>query len=199
MNLRKLLYLPTKEQLALLTADVERILNKCDKIASAEYKDQKDARDSHDSICPNCHVRKDGNNIVNKIREVHGKGSVSGSFSLGFGSVSGSMAIDTNEVNHCNNCGNEWKKFKVKYVSKTDVVRVALNYLGDIYEDPERNKKFSWKVEAIEVFDGCYAESISALMSKNSHYMRLTTKRHLTLHRLRLNFKTVFVDEIRNN
>jgi len=192
MNLRKLLYFPTKEQQALLIVDVQEIMVRCDKIASSEYKDQKEARESHDSICPNCHTRKDGNNIVDKIRQVQGKGKVSGSFYLGFGSVVGNMEVDTGEVNHCNHCGNEWKKFKVKYISKTDIVRVALNYLGELYDNPERNKKFSWKTEAVQVFDGCYAESIIALVSKNSHYMHLITKKHLTVSRLRQNFKSVF-------
>jgi len=192
MNLRKLLYFPTDEQLATLTADVQRIVARCDKIASEEYRDLKDAKDSHDSVCPVCRTRKEGSNIVDRIASVEGKGKVDGDFTLGFGKVTGSMNIDTEAVNHCNTCGNEWKKFKIKYISKTDILRVALNYLGEMYENPKHNKKMSWKVEAIQVFDGCSAEAIYALIGKNNYYMRSAAKRYLTLSNLRVNFKSIF-------
>ena len=190
MNLRKLLYIPTKEQIALLQADVQNILKQCDVIASSEYRDQKEAKESHDGVCPKCRARKE--DIVDKIRQVQGKGSVGGSFNLGFGSVSGSMSIDTDEVNHCNKCGNEWKKMKTKYVSASDIVRVTLNYLGDIFDDPDHNKKLKWKLEAIEVFNDCYAESIMVLKSNHSYYMHSNTNNELTYSKLRKYYKSVF-------
>lgn len=195
--IRKILNYKNKDQELLVLADVERVLEKCDTIASKEYAEQKDARDSHDSLCPNCRKRKDNNNIVNKIRQVQGKGNVSGSFSLGFGSVSGHMEVDTKAVNHCNNCGNEWEKFKVKYVSKSDIVRVALNYLGSILENPEE-KKYSWKVEAIQVFNDCYAETIAHLRGEHSSYIYSSTERQLKLFKLRRYYKSVF-DEGKEN
>lgn len=189
MNLRKLLYLPTSKQKAVLAADIEQILSKCDKIASQEWKEIKENQKSRDGQCPNCKARED---IVNKIRQVKGSGNVGGNFYFGFGSVSGSMSLDTDEVNHCNNCGNEWKKSKTKYISKTDILRVALNYLGDIYKDPETNKKMSWKMEAIQVFDNCCAEAIKILVDKHSYNLYYKTKTQLTFHNLRRYYKSVF-------
>jgi len=194
--IRKFLNYKTKDQELLVRADVEKVLEKCDAIASKEYAEQKEARDSHDSVCPNCRKRKDNNNIVNKIRQVHGKGDVSGSFSLGFGSVSGHMEIDTKAVNHCNSCGNEWEKYKVKYVSKSDIVRVAMNYLGSILEKPSE-KKYSWKVEAIQVFNDCYAETIVHLRNENSCYIYTSTESQLKLYKLRRYYKSVFDKEVR--
>jgi hypothetical protein len=191
--IRKILNFKNKEQELLVLADVQNILDKCDVIASKEYAEQKEARESHDSVCPACRTRKEKNNIVNKIRQVHGKGSVGGNL---FG-VSGYMEVDTDEVNHCNACGNEWKKFKIKYVSKSDIVRVALNYLGSILKDPEE-KKYTWKIEAIKVFDDCYAETIVRLRDENSSYIYSSTESQLKLNILRYYYKSVF-DEGKKN
>ena len=65
MNIRKLLYLPTAEQKNVLVADIEQIMTKCDKIASVEWKEQKENQKSHDGICPKCRARQE--DIVDKI------------------------------------------------------------------------------------------------------------------------------------
>jgi hypothetical protein len=166
MNLRKLFNFPSKFQEALIAADVASILAKCDDIATSEYKDQRAARNSHDEVCPNCHGGKE--NIVNKIAQVQGSGSVGGTFHLGYGSISGSVSIDSTEVNHCNKCGNQWKKFKMVYVDKTDILKVSLNYLSTILKNPEE-KNYRWKMEAIKVFDGCNIETI-LMFDKDSKY-----------------------------
>lgn len=198
--IRKLLNFKTKDQELLVLADIEKVLEKCDAIASKEYAEQKEARESRDGVCPNCKASKqhEKNAIVNRISNVQGKGNVSGSFSLGFGNVSGHMEVDTQEVNHCNKCGNEWKKFKIKYISKSDIVRVALNYLGEIFADPDHNKKLNWKMEAIQVFDGCYAETIVRLRNEHSSFIYSTTESQLKLNKLRRYYKSVF-DEGKEN
>ena len=196
MNIRKLLYLPTEAQKKILAADIEHILNACDKIATHEWEEQREIQKIHDGVCPKCRARQE--DIVDKIRQVHGEGEVSGSFSLGFGSVSGSMSIDTNEVNHCNKCGNEWKKFKTIYVDKTNILITTLNYLGDIFENPD-NKKHSWKMEAIQVFDDCSAEAIMVLVGKHSYNLWNSTKRVVTISRLRKHYKSVFDTKNKKN
>jgi len=185
--IRKLLNLPTKTQKAILINDVENIMIDCNKIANQEWKEQKENQQSHDGQCPKCRARKE--DIVNKIRHVQGSGKVNGNFYLG--SVSGLISIDTDEVNYCNKCGNEWKKFKTKYISKTDIVKVALNYLTQIYENPEHNKKMSWKLETIQVFDGCCAEAIRILVIKYSPNL----KNKLPISNLRRQYKSVFDKE----
>lgn len=189
MNLRKFSNIPTQRQLAIIEQDNNHILDECDKIAEDERKDLKRSQESHDYICPKCRAKRE--DIVNKIRKVSGGGRVSGDFFLGFGSVNGSLSIDTHAVNHCNKCGNEWEKFKSKSISRTDVLRVCLNYLADIIKKPEE-KKYSWKVDAVKVFDGCSAETIRALILKESHWLRSDTNIILTLRILRRHYKSVY-------
>jgi len=169
MNLRRLFNCPSKSQKALIATDVASVMLKCDILATAEYREQREAKDSHDNVCPNCQARKES--IVNKIAQVKGSGSVGGTFHLGYGSVSGSMSVDTFEVNHCNKCGNQWKKSKLIYISKTDIVRVSINYLYTILNNPEE-KQYRFKTETIKVFDGCYIETILQLAKQNESLIR---------------------------
>jgi len=192
MNLRKIFYLPTEAQKAIMGQEIEQIMNKCDKIADVEWKEQRENQKILDDACPKCRARQE--NIVNKIRQVHGDGNVSGSFSLGFGSVGGRMSINTDEVNHCNKCGNEWKKYKIKYISQSTVLIKALNYLAEIIENP-KEKKYHWKLKAIRVFDGCCAETIRVLVEKNQYSVYSRTKILLCHYNLRPYYKSVFDGE----
>lgn len=188
MNLRKLLNIITKKDKNIINDDIEKILSYCDNIASVEWREQKENQIAHDGQCPNCR----GKDVVDKITDVNGKGRLNGDFRLGFGSVNGSLNISTSEVNHCNNCGNQWKKFQTKVITKTDIVRVALNYLGDIVNDPEKNKNFDWKHDAIKVFENSYAETIKTLIIKHKDYLRSTTLNVLTTKKLRKIYKSIF-------
>jgi hypothetical protein len=189
MNLRKLFNLFSAAQKALLEEDKKNVLSKCNVIANKEWADQKENQESHDNVCPNCRTGKQ--DIVNKIRNTHGKGDVSGSFRLGFGDISGHMEIDTDDVNHCNKCGNEWKKFKTKFVSTSDIVRVALKYLGDMLDNP-KEKEYSWKVETVRVFENCYAETIFLLRKEHDAYLFSNQREQLTNSNLRQRYKSVF-------
>ncbi len=184
------LYFLTKKQKQILGADAENVLSKCDKIAKIERDDMYEEQKRHDGICPNCRAKKtdDGSNIVNKIARVQGGGSVGGNL---FG-VSGSMSVDTNIVNHCNKCGNEWKKFETKAISQTNILRVCLNYLGEIFKDPTIQKKYEWKMEAISVFDDCFAETIYHFRLKESDYLWSAANTYLHLHNLRKHYKSIF-------
>jgi len=189
MNIRRLFNFSSKMQQAIISADVTSVLEKCQVIANAEYKDQKDAQESHDNVCPNCQARKD--KIVNKISNVEGSGKVNGLFHLGYGNVNGSMSITTDEVRHCNVCGNEWKTYKLKYVSKTEISRVALKYLAAIITDP-KEKQYNFKVETIKVFDDCYLETILHLVKENELYLNSSSIEVLTYKRLRYYFKSIY-------
>ena len=166
MNLFKSFNIRNAKQIVALIDETELIKQRCEKIASQEYEEQKENQRTHDNRCPLCRAKK--NQIVDKIEQVEGKGNVSGNL---FG-VSGSMEIDTNTVNHCNVCGHQWKKFKTKYVSKTDILRVTLKYLNDLIDNPEHNKRLTWKIEAIQVFDGCHAEAITMMANEEKRYVR---------------------------
>lgn len=169
MWIYRILNILNEKQKEIISIEKKKILNNCSVIASAENLEQGEAKKSHDDVCPNCHARKD--NIVNKIRDVIGKGDVSGSFHFGYGSVSGTMTINTFEVNHCNVCGNEWKKYNVRYVSNIEILKVALKYLIDILNDPKQ-KEYSWKLQTIKVFDNCNVETIMLLCKEYKLFLK---------------------------
>jgi hypothetical protein len=193
MNLRKLIYLPNRKHKKMMVNDIKTIMERCHKIAGQEYQEQKENQRAHDEICPRCRAMQD--KIVDRIRSVEGEGKVDGDFYLGFGSVKGRMKIETEAVNYCKTCKNEWKKFNVKYVSQTDIVRVALNYLAEIIDSPAHNKRMTWKTEAAQVFDGCSAESIRFLRDKHKNYLRSLTLRTLKIRKLRKYYVSVFDGE----
>ena len=181
MKLRKLLNLLTPEQTELLLADIEVIAKRYMEVGYIERKEQTENQRSRDGKCPKC--RTSGDNIVDRIAAVEGEGDVSGNL---FG-VSGRMSIETKAVNHCK-CGHEWEKFKTRTITDRSVLIVILNYLSDMIRNPEHNQRLSWKVEAIEVFKGCYAESIYELQKKHKRSLRSP----LTLTQLRSNYKSIF-------
>ena len=183
MNIRKILYLPTDTQKSIIAADIKLILEKCEKIASQEWKEQKENQASHDGVCPKCKARKE--DIVDKIRQVQGNFN----FKKKLFTSHIIISIDTYEVNKCICCSNEWKKFKIKYITKTDVVRVALKYLADVINNND-NKK--WKLETIQIFDGSYAESIHLILNNNHNYLSDDVCSKLKLYYLRKHYKSVF-------
>ena len=113
MNILKFFNLKSKKQKLRISADIENILLKCDNIANKEYNDEKLEQKSHNEICPNCQAIK--GSIVNKISHIKGTGQVHNHIMTGRSELK--INIDTFEVNHCNVCGNEWKKYNLKYVS----------------------------------------------------------------------------------
>lgn len=177
--------MPSKAQEKLYKDDMERVKTICSKIADRKNTEKRSAQSNADGTCPHCGARKD---IVNKIRRVEGSGHVGGNL---FG-VSGSISIDTNDVNHCNSCGNEWKKYKFDYKWNADVFTEALNYLGDLFEDYEKESKFSWKIDAVRIFEGCYAETIYWLADECSYKLYHSTQEYLTMSTLRRYYKSVF-------
>ena len=161
MNLRKYFNLPSKSQKLLISKDYDSINEKCEVLRNEHNSKEYDKEIVHNNTCPNCGSKKD---IVNKIRQVQGHGEINGSFRLGYGSVYGEIDIDTNGVNHCNSCGNEWKKYKKDYHigdygDNIDIEFVdQLGNLFDIIQDPQ--KEFLHRKESIEFFDGYHAETI---------------------------------------
>jgi hypothetical protein len=195
MDLRKTFNFPDQKQLELLRMDSNYILKNCDAIASNERKELRENQEMRDGTCPVCKAKKP--DVVNRIISVHGVGNIKGRFRFGFGYFNVSTIINTVVVNHCNKCGNEWEKFKTKSISETDILRVCLNYLAEIINDPNE-KKNSWKLEAIEVFEGCYAETIYAHALKQKDYLRQTTVSSLSISKLRRYYKSIYDCKAKN-
>jgi len=194
--LRKYFNFPNRLQKSYISIQFDMVENRCRKIADAEYQDELKSEEFHNHNCPNCRAKKD--QIVNKICNVQSKGNTSGSFWFGMGDIDSSFSIETTEVNHCNACGNEWEKFKIKRALTDDITRVALRYLMEIINDGEQ-KQYDWKLKTIEVFDLCYAETINELYKKNKKYYakppKLATLRkyYLTVYN-----RTLGIDQLNN-
>jgi hypothetical protein len=187
--IRKIFNTPNKKQLELLHIDSIHILQKCSSIADTERKELRENQEILDGTCSKCMAKKE--DIVDKIVDVQGFGNINGNFYLGFGNVKGSMIIKTVGVNHCNKCGNQWGKFKTKSISETDILRVCLNYLSDILNNPEEKKR-SWKKDSVEVFEGCYAETIYGHVIKQADFLHKTTVSTLTISKLRQYYKSIY-------
>jgi hypothetical protein len=181
------------EQTALLAADLEAFNKRCKEIADAHYEREERYQNSSDNTCPNCLAKK--GDIVNKIRQVQGNGSVDGSFSsslfYGSGSVHGSMKIDTFGVNHCNACGNEWKKYNKDFKSTRQVAQDGVKYVSRLIQDPE---EYKWAKDLAKVFEGCYVETILQFAEENRYSLYSSDEEVLCFSKLNEYFKSIWDD-----
>src|SRR5262245_34349667 len=130
MGLRKLFNYPTKEQSLMIARGCDKLAALASAKSSKYSEDESTYKNNTDNKCPNCGGKK----IVNKIARVEGRGSVSGSFFLGGGSLYGSSRTDTNGVNHCNDCGNQWKKYERNFKWTDDFIADWINDLNAVKE-----------------------------------------------------------------
>lgn len=139
------------------------------------WEDDKRRRRDHNDKCPLCGKDK----IVNKIARV--QGSVSGSFVWGSGSVYGST--DTEAVNHCASCGNEWKKYEWTNITTKRVVK---DFNFDLKSSMKPEYFDTYKKIFIELKD-LYAESIDIILHNNVEYDSIPT-----IEWLRSKFKSIY-------
>ena len=181
------------EQNVMLIADMKAVNERCKEVAHAHYVREDEWQERNDNTCPKCNAKK--GEIVNKIRQVQGGGSVDGSFSsslfYGSGSVHGSMKIDTFGVNHCNNCGNEWKKYNKDFKSTREVLEDGLKYTANLMIDPV---EYKWAVSYVKIFEGCYVETILKFVEENQYGLYDSTKEELCFSKLNKYFKSVWDD-----
>lgn len=164
--------------------DINRIIDNVDKIVQYENDEQKEAQINHDTICPHC--QKSGD-IVNRFALVHGNTDTDVIIThSGPHNMVNNMTIKTDAVNHCNNCGNEWEKYKIISINRTLVIKMALIYLIEIMNDWS-NMKIKHKYETLEIFEDCYYESI--IMLYNSHKKNINKR--LPKSKLKKYFKTL--------
>lgn len=180
-----IVYLVSKKLRLLVIDDINTITNRCEIIAQRERNDQKISENFHNNTCPNC---KSKNKMINKIADVVGSIKTTKVHTFGYKKEDIITTLTTNEVNHCTVCGNEWKKFKSKTITKAHILKLALKYLAEIIKDPNEKEK-DWKMEAISVFDGCYAETIYKL---SRHDKSDLIKSQLKLRKLRKQYKSIF-------
>lgn len=127
--------LVAEKRVAKLKIELKSIQEKCTKLKDLEYKRVSDEEKKNNSICPKCKSTNVNDRIKRQQGEINGKFSGEGWSALTFGSShsSGSIkgSMDTNEVNKCNDCQHEWKKYKGTYIYSwgDDVIKKQLDWL----------------------------------------------------------------------
>lgn len=147
------------------------------------------------SICPKCN----STNVNHRIKRIQGKVDVYGSSFPLFGNLSNSLygEIDTNEINKCNDCQNEWKvddykysgphefmKYSIKiiyyyfyWIKKCRKVDFDKNNLSEIFSSYEEKKKYemneaindSWSIREIKEIWGKYSIELFEYIFKEEH------------------------------
>lgn len=183
--IRKTFLILSDEQESVINAEIAEIKEILEKESDILYRNERKYQQMHDEKCPHCGAT----DIVNKISRVQGDGSVNGSFSLGFGSVYGRMDIDTNEVNHCAKCGNQWKKYKFVFTSATKLLTSNLNDIGTHIEG-----RYSFAEKTYNNYKKYKAETIYSIINGNDIYRSdlYQSTIELSISTLRKYFKSVY-------
>jgi len=187
MNLRKLFHITTADQSLIIFNETKLIDKRINDIANTERKEQVENQKSRDGRCPRCRASitvGDEPNIVDRIASVESKTKIRGNVFK----INGLVVVETKPVNHCNNCGHEWEKFKTKVITDFAITKIMLDYLSDIIRNPEKNKRYSWKHEYMEVFKDCHAEAIYAVQKQYKQALR----HPLTVRQLRTKYESIF-------
>jgi len=113
-----------------LQSQLDKLTNKASVEADKYNETGRDLERKRNSKCPKC-----GSTFVNdRIKRQQGKidGSSSGAFFFGTGGFNSSLhgELDTNEVNKCNDCKNEWKKEKYKWRSTSKIAQDHIRQLA---------------------------------------------------------------------
>ena len=122
---------------SIVKAEIKKMEEKAENVANEDNNRNRKWDDEHNSKCPKCGSK----NVNDRIKRQ--QGSIDSEISsrswsaltFGSGSLSGSIKgeFDTNEVNKCNDCSHEWKKYSTKYEWKGNILeewcRKAVRYL----------------------------------------------------------------------
>lgn len=101
------------------------------------------------------------------------------------------IVVTSDNKNHCDSCGHEWGRFKMKNTNSITITKVVLNYLSDVITEPEKNIDCEWKLESIQMFDGCHAESLYNLQMEINELSEFPLRHPLTLNQLKTKYDSV--------
>lgn len=127
-----------EKKISVIRSNIIDIKAKADAISSKKYDDSINYAKEKNSKCPKC----ESLDVNDRIKRQQGSisGDIDGSFrsSLFYGSgyISGNIRgnLDTNEVNKCNSCGHEWKKYSSHFISKNELINDNLRYISRCLE-----------------------------------------------------------------
>ncbi len=185
MFIRKFFNRRNKEQEKVVSCQLTEIYEftrqKIDKLLAKDEETSKDINGK----CPNCGCE----NVVHKFANVSGNGYVSGEMFIGTGYVSGSSEVITKKVNHCNDCGNQWKLYNGQTFSSHKIIADDLFQITSYIKDPNR---WSFQQGIYLRYSKYSAETIYELVKRCEHWSFHTVTKTLTLRILRKHFKSVF-------
>lgn len=180
-TLRYVFELPNKKETQLRDEKVALMWELAQKRVEVLNKEKEEKVDKTNNICPKCQSK----NVVNKFIKLAGTGYGWGNFK-----------IDTNEINNCNDCGNQWKKFVLYYTNK---YAVAASWIESVYKCLLDNEKDFEKRNGADVVKtlkdwNIYAESIEWIFHNSNVQKELSysTTNGLKISMLRKEFKTIY-------
>jgi hypothetical protein len=122
-------------------------------------------------------------NIVDRFALTIGDGKSTTKHGIWHGETETTFNINTYVVNHCNGCGNEWEKYRTKYINKTQIVQLALKYFAKILLSPKQ-KNNDWMVDTVGGFKDVHLETMLELV--HIHRKSLDKRTRSTITRKRL-------------
>lgn len=136
----------TDKQLAFLKIQYKKLIEHASKLSAKKSKEQLKNIEEKNSKCPKCKSK----NVNDRIKRFEGKidGKSSG-YSSAFGGnySSGSIhgTFDTNEVNKCNDCENEWKKEKITNCFYSgEIIENQLRIIGQFSRKLKNSRNATW-------------------------------------------------------
>jgi len=130
--------LTAEKRAADLKNEIKIIEDKLNKEIAQEYKSQIEYAQKANSFCSKCGSKNVNDRIKRQQGELNGKFEGHGWNALTLGSSSSygtiSGKLDTNEVNKCNDCQNEWEKREVGYTFFSEEIETKVRYVLNVLE-----------------------------------------------------------------
>ena len=114
-----------KRKESVLKDQKAQVEKRAEDVSSRDYKENEAMAKRINDICPKCK----SNTVVDKITRLQWEGNISWSFFLGSWSIYWRSSMETNEVNNCNNCWHQRKKYELTRNSKDKVIGLVMTYL----------------------------------------------------------------------
>lgn len=179
-------------EFAKLKKQYTEFMEDVEKESKLQDKTNREAKEKHDSICPKCKSANVNDRIKRFQGSIDGKSSGSGWSALSFGESQYSGYIkgkfDTSEVNKCNDCENEWKKWEGSlYTYKRDLLEQKLRSIRILLSNLRDTKNITWdKLDLKETFDSLEAKQEDAIKKIKSSFWVDSAKRDFSKYSIEL-------------
>jgi len=127
-----------EKKVSCIRKNIIDIKEKTKAISSKKYGESLSYGKEKDSKCPKCNSMDVNDRIKRQQGSINGEigGSFRSSLFYGSGNIGGNIhgKLDTNEVNKCNSCGHEWKKYSAHFTSSNELIKDNLRYINRCLE-----------------------------------------------------------------